>query len=1420
MRIDSPDFAAANTAAAKRPRLVVRHIFDVGSIYVTSSKDMVNVPGTALLGHLRGLSGVSQEIFPDKARSTIGDLSYSIVDIDEEFSAALRNQLQVELQDLHERDVELRFGYTDDYNDTTVLFTQQARRASFDDGVYSIGCEDIQRATRKEIFDPIVTTLRLSVSATADTIPVQDTTGFQTVFHGPSYGDAPNLTVGYLRLDDEIIRYTGTTPDSFTGCTRGVFNTIPAAHVVEAGAEDDRQPEVKEFIYLQLPGPKLDYAILTGVLSGDAATLPPHWHLGVPTSKVALSQFQGIGPDLWNISDDSATVPLRFAGLEQTDGKQFLEEQVRQPIGVYAPVLSDGSLGLRRMNHILDDAPYVETLDANSFIQIGALEHDYRSLINVFEIDWNWDPIAERFTRKRVIVDQASIDVHGQAETKSLAWEGLHGSRHTDAELRKRADSIRDRYASPPLRMPGQLLHAYNALEVGDVVRVNLEHVRDYTGPAGALDRSFEIQRVGVDQFQGRVSVNLFGSTSRASVLPPDTGVALPDAFYSSEGTELSTVVNIVGGVVQPGTYNLTGNTDLNNAGAIYYYLGDLELADGATITPNDNVQLRIRGFLTGNGDIDGVGRGNSGAVDDGILANQNPGTPGFIGTTLGWGGLEWAGIEEIFSPRIAPIAVGQHFGFPFLDLSVEGNSLIGLPTDLRGTSGGIGGRITNAVGGGTLLARGGSGGASGAGLAIICRGAAFGLSASIDLSGGDSQLGEQTTIDGQEYRAGSGAPGGPGSLLFVIDGSAASLPNALERLNGSHGSMPNAGTEPVRVAGASSAVGWPAGAAIRSGFNDALVLNMTASILRIQRLAGQQTPTEDVVVPAPTALSVTANSSQTGHVLSSPQPPTGVITEYLASITDNRADAVVIGASTAGQYEHSPVADTETFYWSRNRSLTTGQVSEFFPATQTTTAIGAALGPPQTVLQVSIYRRADTIPATPTPNTGSYDFDTKTLTPPAGWSATPLAPDGTPQYISTGTFAVTGSSGVSTTVTWSTPTLSSIDPPTSSGVIINGGFENGVLAPWNSIPQLATANPRSGIYHGLMAPGAGGPNAISNRFAVSPGQIVQATAWVARDEGDLPDAPIALQMRYYDAAGVQSPGVVIQTSQVSVPGYQQLTGQLTVPVDTVEAAVDVGESAAVVGNWHFDDVSASIVGADAVSSQLTNDVFVVQANPDGSGYSLTGGTGTHQVFDGGQNVTGQATHSIVGAATVDGLTCSVDANGAYSLTGASWTGTAAQFTLRAAYQGVNYDKVFSVTKVLGEPALAPNLFPVIGIELFDLDGTTAEVAILWSSDGNLYTREGFGSSYGAGTPWRGTGTSDQFQLLLETSDTALLEAGSANANQWLPMNFDQEFIVRRETADGNGNDTLAGFWSIRRNTDNVIFETKRTELQAVRGIA
>lgn len=67
-------------------------------------------------------------------------------------------------------------------------------------------------------FQDGVTTTTATISNSVTTIPVADTSKF--------------LSPGAIIIGSEIIKYTGKTPTSFTGCTRGQYGSSAAAHNV------------------------------------------------------------------------------------------------------------------------------------------------------------------------------------------------------------------------------------------------------------------------------------------------------------------------------------------------------------------------------------------------------------------------------------------------------------------------------------------------------------------------------------------------------------------------------------------------------------------------------------------------------------------------------------------------------------------------------------------------------------------------------------------------------------------------------------------------------------------------------------------------------------------------------------------------------------------------------------------------------------------------------------------------------------------------------------------------------------------------------------------------------------------------------------------------------------------------------------
>lgn len=515
---------------------------------------------------------------------------------------------------------------------------------------------------------------------------------------------------------------------------------------------------------------------------GGGAKLPTAWNLSIPSSYVRLADFTGIGTDLWNTADDSAGFNVRLEGLAKTDGKKFIEAELALLAGVFMPVYADGALGLKRMSNMLAGASYVKLLDNSNIVSIGDLVHDFNALHNVLQISWNWEPSQKDFTRVNLLVDASSVATHGRSDPLKLKFRGLHGSIHSSTILAQRFDSIRDRYTGPPQRVDVNVVPSLNTLEVGDVVRLRPAGVRDFVvSGGGALDRSFEVQKIALDWVTGNLKLSLFASSQApGAIAATSDATVLTDAWYSSQGTLLSSVLTITGSNPGHVTVNgtLTGAADMNAAGSIFYYPGDLVIDAGVTVNVVNNVQLRVKGFLQNNGVVNGVGNGIAGG-----------GVAGFIGSTEAGGGFTAAQARApgpIF--RVTSFRGDQRTGtnssMPSFNLEWDGTTLSGLPGDLRGSPGLAGGTATyHPVTGADTVRAGGAGGASGAGLEIISRGLGQGVVAKIDLSGAAGSAGATASVatPAQIIHAGSGGGGAPGGLFVLLDGAGTSATGLTE---------------------------------------------------------------------------------------------------------------------------------------------------------------------------------------------------------------------------------------------------------------------------------------------------------------------------------------------------------------------------------------------------------------------------------------------------------------------------------------------------------------------------------------------------------------------------------------------------------------------------------------------------------------
>lgn len=990
MRIDSPTFAMYNEARVKSPRFVVRIAFDVDSLAITSHAGIVGVTaGTVLEGMLAEPTVTSQRLKPDDAVAEIGSASFALIDVGIRFTDEVRERL-LDGASLRNKLAQFYVGYDGlNFSDFRLVATQTISSVNYSEGRYEISCLDIQRTLRANIFEPVQTTLASTVEETDVVINVASIAGLTRVLHGAAWSDAPSATVGYIKIKTEVIRYTGIVGTQLQGCTRGVFNTIAARYVVDAATPSDRREKVTEYIYLELPSVKLAYAVLTGIIAGTTpgsslGTLPANWHLGIAAANVREADFRGIGTDLWDPASDSVGFPLRFEGLAKTDGKRFLEKEIYLATALFSPVYSDGVLGLRRMTRLSADAAIGLTLDESNVVSCGGLQHDMRALHNAFIVEWSWN--GTEFRRATSYLDAASAAKHGEAETLSLSFKGLHGAKHTDGVILSMLAMLRDRYAGPPLRMDLQVLPSLNRIEVGDVVKVRLHHVRDYSAGAGAptvsIDRAFEIQNVSTD-YRGAVSLDLFASTADPAISPPTVAAsaALPDAYYTAAGTLLSSVPGVViaanvmtAAPVTP----LAGNVLL--ASAVYYHNADLTIGPGVNLLIAANVQLRVRGFLTINGTINGAARGLAGVADDGRVLVSFParygifqnsyyeailGNPGYVGTTRGHDGVVGvrpftpAAITGYYETRPAALAVSKYAVAPRLMLSVSGNALLGLPADLRGGGGPPGGRTqiysstTNTLN--APIGLGGTGGNGGAGLAIICRGMGFGVNGYIDLSGANtaSPAGATDASTGMVYHPGAGGPGGPGTLLVLLDGSALSVPDlAAGKYRGKMGTATITGTPLPRqyenyynhvLNGTTEGVASPSTGMQAADFKSINGLDMSGATLLVQYVPGVELATADQDSPVLPVTALATESAEQAINVTMTVPVDVQAVELYMSSTNDRANATKVFDGYASVVRVRVPDGATRYFWARTRTL--GLRSTFFPVSAVAGVAGTSVG-------------------------------------------------------------------------------------------------------------------------------------------------------------------------------------------------------------------------------------------------------------------------------------------------------------------------------------------------------------------------------------------------------------------------------------------------------------------------------------------
>ena len=1039
MRSNSDFFNEFNQAAQKELRLVIVIDFPT-PLYLTSHAGIPNIPAGQIDDVVQDVSSISQRLNPDQGRSEIGSLSFSLIDKASAITDRFRSE-QAAGEGLKGRKVELYRGGANiaggvdtDWTEFRVEQTVQIESAVvYEKGAYKISCSDIQREMRRDIFDLAKTRLRSSFNQGATTIDVFDTDDFEPCDHTASFGDQPTGSFFYFKIKYqngfEIVRATGKTggaTPTFTGCVRGLFGTLSVNHVLTAETGPTTGIEIEEYVYLELPAPAMAVALLTGNIPGGG-TLPSRWNLGIPAAFINQSSFDDIGIDWFDLADYTKGLIFRFQSIKKTDGKRFIEREVCLLAGAFLLIGGDGRISMRRMTGVISTADFVIEIGVDNAIAHGPMKHDLSKVRNLYDIEWSYlefpGESKPRFIRRDILVDATSIGLHGEAKPLPLQFKGLHNDRHTFTTLINRFDALRDRYAGPPLTMRVDLMPHLNDLEVGDIVRAVFPNVRDFTG-TDTLDRSFEIQRIAINQKTGRVTAELFGSSLKADpIADEDAGTTseLPNGWYDSEGTAADATLSIDGSGFLLSSGSLVGGSTTRT---IFYVLGNFTIPAGLSVGISGNVELRVRGLLQINGTL--------GSTGGGMPAN----TAGFIGFTFGGRGVLLRGpTPGTFS---AQRVGGQNAAMPVIEIENNAGVLDGVPPDMRGTGGGTGGGVKqwepNFY---APEAAGGVGGSGGPSIVTVSRGVAYGVSGKTIVNGSPGLVG--ASFSGHD--AGSGGGGAPGAMMHLLDGRDVLFPILAGNIGAGYGTSPilnsNLDTQgkakasdPISLGVSNGRVAYvpdsrdPYPIYVNDEINDADGNSIIVATAYLRKATAPATPIAD-----------DGQYNFSTNVLTPPSIGGGSADNWSATVPAGTDPLYV----TQGTFEIQGVSGIDaTVLWT---------VPVILVSDGDDGAPGAPGGDGNSVHVASVFLRKATAPTTPIADDGAYNFGTNVLTPPStgggsadNWSVTvPAGSD--PLYVCNGTFEINGVTGIDSTVTWSAPVILASDGADGSA----GGDGNSV---------------------------------------------------------------------------------------------------------------------------------------------------------------------------------------------------------------------------------------------------------------------------------------------------------------------------------------------------------------------------------------
>lgn len=488
--------------------IIIRFLGEYFSLHtpdsgLTLKKKYENILGSTILN--------PTTVDPKRVSTTIATNSIKLIDKKNVISALVKDKGLA----LIGQQVEIwigRVGVGMAFSDYLKLPTTRIKKITKQDDSFTFSTSEETDRMARPIFHDSTRILGNILAATSTIVAKDDITDF------PSSG--------FFHVDDEFISYASKddATKTFSGCVRGEFNTIPAAH------EDD----TAAFVATQITANPIDIIlqILTSGGGGGAYDVLDDG-LGIDQNLIDIAEIESIRDELFA----DATFQLGLYGVENALA-DILEKELLAPNNLRFTYSANSKITLA----VLDKAIFIEsvnTMDHDSITKTPKLDIDDNKIVNRIEILWGFDESTGKMASKSVFKDASSIATYGERSPLNFSFKAIKPALNGSALVSKFATAMLARLSIPNPEISLTTHINKSLLNVGSKARLETTKIPNDSGQLNFAEE-LEVVSRSVNYETGDVTFKLaftsFTGVRSCYLAPSDTFAVITSQSVAEVG--------------------------------------------------------------------------------------------------------------------------------------------------------------------------------------------------------------------------------------------------------------------------------------------------------------------------------------------------------------------------------------------------------------------------------------------------------------------------------------------------------------------------------------------------------------------------------------------------------------------------------------------------------------------------------------------------------------------------------------------------------------------------------------------------------------------------------------------------------------------------------------------------------------------